>query len=256
MGNLIAGIKKFLSNKNTVTIICILVGVAVLYIGYNWRVNQATSPVSVPYAKQEISSRTKITADMIGMTEVPRSLVSSTKNMITNRNNIIDKFVSYGAIIPAGSFFYDSMLLEKAEMPDAAFADMPEGYTIYNLSVNMDTTYGNSIFPGTRIDLYVRARIDGKVLFGRLIESIEVLAVKDSNGQHVFETTVEARTPDTMQFVVPDDMYELLMMADYLNIDILPVPRSVEYTQQPGETKVDVKEIEDYIRAQAYLQNR
>ena len=46
------------------------------------------------------------------------------------------------------------------------------------------------------------------------------------------------------------------MMADYLNIDILPVPRSVEYTQQPGETKVDVKEIEDYIRAQAYLQNR
>ena len=254
MGNLIAGIKKFLSNKNTVTIVCILVGIAVLYIGYNYRVNQATSPISVPYAKQEISSRTKITADMIGMTEVPKSLVSSMKNMVTNRNNIIDKYVSYGAIIPEGSFFYKSMLLEEAEMPDAISNDIPEGYTIYNLSVNMDTTYGNSIFPGNMIDLYARGRVEGQIMFGRLIESIEVLAVKDSNGQHVFETTIEARTPDTMQFVVPDDLYELLMMAESLNIDVLPVPRGKTYTTNPGETKVDRTEIEDYIRANAYLQ--
>lgn len=253
MGNLIAGVKKFLSNKNTVTLICILVGVAVLYLGYNWRVNQATSPVSVPYAKQEITSRTKITADMIGMTEIPKSMRNNTKNMVTNKAYIIDKYVSYGATIPEGSFFYDSVLMEKSEMPDLDYGSIPDGYTVYPLKVNMSTTYGNSIFPGNKIDLYARARIDGKVMFGRLIESIEVLAVKDSNGQHVFETTLESRTPATMNFAVPDDMFELLEEAEVLNIDILPVPRNQNYTQNPGETAIDVKEIEDYIKANAYL---
>ena len=38
MGNLSANLKKFLSNKNTVTIICVVAGILVLYIGYTWRV--------------------------------------------------------------------------------------------------------------------------------------------------------------------------------------------------------------------------
>ena len=52
MNNLLVGIKRFLGNKNTVTIIGVLAGIAVLYIGYNWRVKQAIEPKSVPYAKQ------------------------------------------------------------------------------------------------------------------------------------------------------------------------------------------------------------
>lgn len=249
MGNLLTGIKRFLSNKNTVTIICILVGVAVLYVGYNWRVNQATSPVKIPYAKQEITSRTKITADMIGYTEVPSSLVSSSKNIISNVGAIIDKYVSYGATIPENSFFYFTLVMDQSEMPDSTFADIPDGYTIFPLKVNMDTTYGNSIFPGNKIDLYVETKVDGKVMFGRLIQSIEVLAVKDNQGQHVFESTTEARTPSVMLFAVPDDIFELLEKAEALNLTIKPIPRNSSYTQNPGDTVVDKKEIEDYINA-------
>ena len=52
MGNIGATIKKILSNKNTVTILGVLLGIVVLYFAYNWRVNQAISPVRVPYAVQ------------------------------------------------------------------------------------------------------------------------------------------------------------------------------------------------------------
>lgn len=247
MGNFLTTVKRFLGNKNTVTILGVVAGVLVLYIGYNWRVKQAIKPVTVPYAKVEISSRTQITEDMIGYMEVSNSLVSNSPNLIQNASQIINNYASYGVTIPANSLFYSTAIMTEAEMPDSAFADIPDGYTIYSLNVNQHTTYGNSIFPGNYIDLYLKATDEsGKIIFGKLIESIEVLAVKDSQGNHVFETTVESRTPAELLFAVPDDMYLLLMKAGYISggVDILPVPRNASYSANPGETSV----ASDYIR--------
>ena len=58
--------KSLIGNKNTVTIIGVLACVATLVVGYNYRVNNAISPITVPYAKESIPSRTLITSDMVG----------------------------------------------------------------------------------------------------------------------------------------------------------------------------------------------
>jgi hypothetical protein len=251
MGNITTTIKRFLGNKNTVTILGVILGVLVLYIGYNYRVKQATNPVTVPYAKEEISSRTLITSDMIGYMEVSSSVVKNSPNLITNANELINKYVAYGTTIPANSMFYSTQVLTSDEMPDSAFENIPDGYTIFSLSVDLHTTYGNSIYPGNYIDLYFKGVDDtGKIMFGKLIESIEVLAVKDSNGEHVFETTVESRIPAELQFAVPDDMYLLLMKAEYItgsSIEIIPVPRNASYSANPGETVVSSDTIRDFI---------
>ncbi len=251
MGNIVTTIKRFLGNKNTVTIIGVILGILVLYIGYNYRVNQATTPVTVPYAKEEISSRTLITSDMIGYMEVSSSVVNSSPNLITNASQLINNYVAFGTTIPANSLFYNSQILTSDEMPDSAFANIPDGYTIYSLGVNLHTTYGNSIYPGNYIDLYFKGIDDTqKIMFGKLIESIEVLAVKDSNGNHVFETTVESRTPAELLFAVPNDMYDLLMKAGYISgssIEIIPVPRNASYSANPGDTVVSSDQIRDFI---------
>ena len=36
------------------------------------------------------------------------------------------------------------------------------------------------------------------IMFGKFLSNIEILAVKDSSGQHVFENTEEKRTPAYM----------------------------------------------------------
>ena len=59
-------VKKFLSNRNTVTIICAIIGIIVLYVGYTMRIQSAVEPVSIPYAKVTIQPRMKITEEMIG----------------------------------------------------------------------------------------------------------------------------------------------------------------------------------------------
>lgn len=248
MGNILTTIKRFLSNKNTVTILGVLLGILVLYIGYNYRVKQATTPITIPYAKEELSSRTLITSDMIGYMEVSSSVVKRSTNLITNAQQLINNYVAFGTTIPANSLFYKSQVLTSDEMPDSAFENIPTGYTIYSLKVDLHSTYGNSIYPGNYIDLYFKG-IDEtqKVMFGKMIESIEVYAVKDSQGNHVFETTVESRTPSELLFAVPNDMYELLKKAEYItgsSIEIIPVPRNKSYSSNPGETVVS----SDYIR--------
>lgn len=70
MNNLKASMKKFLGNKNTVTILGIIVCLVVLYIGYNYRINSKVELVQVPYARETIQPRTYIKKDMIGTMNV------------------------------------------------------------------------------------------------------------------------------------------------------------------------------------------
>ena len=84
MGNISISIKRFLGNKNTVTILGVIVGIIVLYVGYNWRVNQAVEPQTVPFAKKELVSNTLITNDLVSTIKVSKSMVDQTPNLITS----------------------------------------------------------------------------------------------------------------------------------------------------------------------------
>jgi hypothetical protein len=59
MNNFVIAIKRFISNKNTVTIIGVFLGVLVLYLGYNYRIQQAIRPVRMPYATETIQLEDK-----------------------------------------------------------------------------------------------------------------------------------------------------------------------------------------------------
>ncbi len=249
MGNLLSKLKRFLENKNTVTILCVIAGIAVLYIGYNWRVNSAISPTSIPYAKTALPSRHVITSDDIGYMEVSSAVVNRSSNIIRNSNLIIGKEVMYGTTIPQNSFFYDSAITDSNLQPDDVMADIPNGYTLFTLSVDLHTTYGNSIYPGNYIDLWFKGVDDyNKIMYTNLIRSIKVSDVRDSNGQSVFETSMEKRTPSELLFAVPDDMYSLLKKAQYIGgVEIIPVPRNRNYTANPGETEVASDYVKEFI---------
>ena len=238
MENLWFQIKRFLQNKNTVTILGAVLVVLILYFGYNYRINQAINPVRVPYAKVTIQPRTKITEDMIGYVDVPPAMVKG--KIITNQNLIVGKWSNYNTIIPFGSLFFQDSVISASELPDSAFVSIPAGYTAFNLPVDTESTYGNSIFPDNYIDLYLKAfNADGKIIFGKLVENVKVLAVKDKDGRHVFENSEEARTPSIIIFAVPEDIHLLLRKALYLSnikeisADLVPVPTTESYSSDP-----------------------
>ena len=75
MSNLSKSASKFLKNKNTVTVLGVIICFIVLIIGYNVRINQKTELVKVYYANQTIQPKTKITDDMISSANVPTSFL-------------------------------------------------------------------------------------------------------------------------------------------------------------------------------------
>lgn len=234
MNNIIIGVKRFLSNKNTVTIIGIVVAVLVLYIGYNYRIDQATSPVKVAYAKETIQPKTEITEEMISYMEVPASAIQG--DVIISAKEVIGHYSNYNTVIPAGSMFYEDTVVDFDRLPDAAFKDVAEGFTVFNFPVDIESTYGNSLFPGNYIDVYFYCINDaGEVMYGQLYSNIEILAVKDNDGVSVFQSSEELGKPSMLLFAIPNEQYLILKKATYLTendaeIIVVPVTADVKGT--------------------------
>ena len=251
MNNFANKLKQFFKNKNTVTILGVIVIIALLYFGYTYTINRQTEPVRVPVATQAIDPRTEITADMIEYKDISSSAI--TENVITNSSELIGKYSSYNTVIPAGSMFYTETIIEKEELPDIAFTEVKEGEIVYNFSVDMNSTFGNSIMPGNYIDIFMKAEdTDGKVMVGKLIENIEVLAMKDSSVQPVFESVTETRTPSMMIFGLEPELYILLKKASYMNdygVELYPVPHGGDISVEEGTTRVSTQYLRDFINA-------
>jgi len=251
MGNLVTTIKRFISNKNTVTILAILAGIIVLWYFYNYRVDQAITTIPVPYAISGIDAGKKIETDNISYKQITKTTTKDS-DIITNISQLDGKYICVGTSIPANGFFYASQICEKEEIPNSVLDTIPDGYTLYNLSVNNEMTYANSIMPGDYIDLYLSAedKDTNQVIYGKLIESIEVYKVTDASGKDVFWDS-DAGDSAFLIFAVPDEYADLLEIAEKLNIDIEPVPRSASYTNNPGETQISSEYLYSYVMRQA-----
>ena len=251
MNNLVASAKKFLRNKNIVTIVGVVIILILLYVGYSTQINNAVEPVQIPVATQTIQPRTEITDDMVQIVDMPN--VSLRDNVIRSKSQIVGKYSNVNSVIPEGSMFYTDTVIDSEELPDAAFAKVKSGEVVYNFPVDMESTYGNSIFPGNKIDIWMKVG-DGdqeKIMLGKLIENIEVLAVKDSSGRAVFENTSEERTPSMMIFGLQSNLYTMLKKASYmdsLGVELYPVPHGGEVDSE-GATVVSTQQLVDYIDA-------
>ena len=134
MGNLTTGLKKFMQNKNTVTVVGVILAIIVLYVAYTWRINKAVNPQVVPYAAEQINAGTQITESMIATREVPPSMISG--DVLINKGDIIDKYAAADTVIPEGSLFYRRSVVEKEQLPANIILDYPKGHVLYNLSVS------------------------------------------------------------------------------------------------------------------------
>lgn len=258
MNNLIVGIKKFFTNKNTVTVVGIILAIVILYVGYNMRINQAITPITVPYAAEEISPSTQITEDMIATMEIPQSMANDL-DIITNSADVIDMYANGDSVIPEGSLFYTRSVVSRDQLPDSIILDYPEGYVLYNLSVDMASTYSNSIYPGNYIDIYLKVQnaqsadgtvADDRIMVGRLLSNVKVIAVYDSSGNNVFSNLDEKGTPSQIIFAVPEEYHILLRKAEYLRAyesEIIPVPTAESLEDEPGDVTLSSEDLRNFI---------
>lgn len=249
MNDFLNNLKRFFTNKNTITIIGVVVVVGLLYFAYSHQIGTQVNPIKVPIAKVDIQPRTLITKEMVEYITVPSA--TATDSVYRNSNQIVGKYSNYNTMIPKGSMFFESVLVDYEELPDSAFVDIKDGQIPYQFAVDMESTFGNSIFPNSKIDIYMKAVNDEteKLVVGKLLQDVEVLAVKDNQGRHVFENSAEARTPAYIIFGVSDEIHILLKKAEYLNkfsVDIFLVPHGGTI-ESDGETVVSSEWLKQFI---------
>lgn len=257
-----SGFNKFLKNKNTVTVVMLTLAVGILYFAYTFRVKQATTPVRVPYATSLLKPGTQITQDKVGERQIPKSML--TGDVLTKMSEVVDKYVAPDTVIPAQSIFYKRTVFEEEQLPGNIILKYPSGYVLYNLAVNSESTYGNSVYPGNYIDIYLKAVTtktdkDGKqvadtstdsVMYGKLLSNVKVLAVKDSTGAAVFSNLEEQKTPSMVVFAVPEEYYILLKKAEYMNTyatELVLVPTNEGNKDNPADVKLASEDLKNWI---------
>lgn len=255
MGNM----KRTLLNKNVVTILGVILSFVILFFAYSYRISSSIKPVTVPYAKVKILPGRQITSKMVGTTKVPPSMVED--DVLFYVSDVVDKYSNADTMIPAGSLFYERAVVDKEDLPANIILDYPSGYVLYNMAVNTESTYGNSIYPGQYINIYLKAsvkEIEGKkettdekrVMVGKLLSNIKVIAVRDADGNEVFGNDEDNKTPSMVIFAVPEEYYILLKKAEFLRTyssELIPVPTNEGMKQDPGDLELSSDSIKEWI---------
>ena len=240
-------IKKFFTNKTTITFVGVILGIIVLVGGYFFRVNKSLSDVKIPIAKRTLNATEVITSADIEYVKVNPEFYG-TLNVYTQYeiNDLVNKYVSVGTSIPKGSVFFKSSVVAKKELPNSIFDNIDDKNTIYQLGVDEKTTIADSIRPGDRIDLILTTTVNGKLVNQALISNIEVLVVRDKQGNNVFDEGTPTKS-SWLLFSVPICTYRLLKYVEFQsNLKIYPLP-SNNYKLNPGETEFGSSELTKLI---------
>lgn len=242
MGSIFSGLKRITMNKNTVTIFAVLAGIIVLWIGYSYRIGQSTKAVEVWAAAATINPVTKIDGSMLEKAKISEALAKRLKLYYTT-DKLVDKYTNVNVTIPKSGFFYkeNNQIVDKENVQNSIWQDLEEDYGIFYMKVDSTKTYGNSILPGTYIDLYLKTTDPNtkKLIFKKYVERIQVLEVRDSAGKNVFAQDPPL-SPSLMLFAVKNDLFEELSYVRELSgFELYPVPRGTEYGQDGGDIKVN-----------------
>ena len=256
----VSKIKGLVKSKSFVTAVCAILVVAVLIIGYNLRIRSATQPVKVPVATRRLSAKHLITEEDVRYVDIPSGALSA--DYYSRVEYVVGKYVNYDTTVQEGSLFYRGAIVSREELPDEALYNIPDGETIYYLTVNMLTSFTNSILPGRYIDIYMSTKEDNKALVGKLLENVRVLQVKTSDGKNVFDNSEDSRVPYVIIFSLPEDQHLLMRDINAINnysissgssgfarIEIIPIPTTAFFKDgdKAIQSTVSSQYLKDYV---------
>lgn len=248
MNNFMMSMKRFFSNKNVVTIIGVVIVLALLYWEYNSKINKAVNPVRVPVAASDLQPQQEITSDDINWIDVPS--VAKDDDALTNSSSIVGKYVGVNSMIPKGSMFYKSAIVEKSDLPGSWLTELKEDEIPSYFRVDLISTFSNSIEPEDYVDVWMKAEDEeGLVMFGKLIENIKIIAVKDGQGQDVFKSSNEVGTPALLYYGLEPDYFVMLQKAPYIQgVELAVIPHGGAVPKM-GDVEVSSDYLRDYIDA-------
>ncbi|MEX3623654.1 SAF domain-containing protein [Viridibacillus arvi] len=209
---------KFLYRKVLALIVAAIAVVAV-YFYTETTIQSEVSPTAAVVAIQDIPPHTEITKEMVIVREVPERALPSDHIIASSLDQVVGKWTVEGYGIASKGFINTKKILPKEELPDSGLLELKKGEYAFSTSVDLGTSHGNTIRPGTKVDLYLAADFNKKQLtenmlksqgwddsskflddsvyyFGRTVVEARVVEVKDNQGKKVFTSADYTDAPD------------------------------------------------------------
>lgn len=249
------------------------VAVVAVYFYTSSTIQEKVAPTSVVVAVQDIPPHTEITKEMVQLApEIPRQALPQENPYADSLDDVVGKWTVDGYGVSAKGFVNTKKVVEEEELPDAGLLKLEPGEYAFTTLVDLDTSHGNAIKPGSYVDLYFANEIDMETIpeemfekqglklggttylddqlefFGRIATKVKVIDVKDSRGENVFtsdkytdneEAQKEAaKKKSSRLYTIAVDLEQLQWLNKAkLTGEVLPVAH--------GESYVDITNAED-----------
>ena len=248
------------------------IAVIAVYFYTETTIQAEVAPTKIVVAKQDIPPHTEITAEMVIVTEVPGKALPQNHTYATKMEEVVGKWTVEGYGIYSKGFVNTQKILPKHQLPDSGLLELQEGEYAFSTDVNLETSHGNTIRPGTKVDLYLSTHFsknqlspsmiksqgwnnseefmdDSIYYFGRIAVNARVVEVKDNRGNKVFTPDDYTDSPDAKKasnkkqqmaklYTLAVDLEDLqLLNKARLFGEIIPVVSGTSYNDLDLELK-------------------
>lgn len=225
--------------KFILCLLCFVLNICIVVLSINLKVNDKLDLITTYIAKYDIAPRTCITEEDIQMITIPKS--NLTDHVVHTKQEIVGKYTDIQGKIPAGSFFYESMLYDPSELPDIPSALLKDNQAIFTLQ--MDSVILSSVVASQRVDLVASIQEMKDVV----IEHCRILQIEDING-------IDVNQQDSIgvpyYLLVAVDKSDILMLEKIKEIGTFSLIISDETYQETEGIKKENSEVIQFLNSQ------
>ena len=140
-------------------------------------------------ASHQLSQRKKIGEEDIEEIEIPKDFLS--KDVCTDKNEIMDHYVRLSYSIPKGSFFYKTAIQKDGR--DIANTLLLEGQASYDVEVSQVKVNTGNLSRNMYVDLYLTLMANNRPLSDLLLSNARIIGLFDSNSQQIQDYDMQSK---------------------------------------------------------------
>lgn len=193
--------------------------------------------VPVAVAKQRIAPKTRVSADMFTMQEIPSRYVND--DAVVEPSAITGKLTKT-AIFP-GEQILKSKIKGQDDPPDELAYAIPDGYRALTVAVNEVSGLAGMIRPGDSVDVFVTFQDANAVMTSLVLQKIQVLAV-----DRVLDATSGDREKENSTVtlaVTPQQAQPLVLSTEKGSIRLMMRPPADQ-----GTVQIPSSRMQDLVR--------
>lgn len=205
------------------------------------RIESTIQLVTTYIARQDIQPRTCITDKHLQKIQIPYAYIQN--NAINKKEDIIGKYTDIQGKIPAGSLFYESMLIDAENMPDIPSAQLYEGEAIYSIKLDVDILA--SLLPGQRVDVLITIETSEGSVQDTILEHARIVMLEDHLGLSIDDIN-STGIAHQMLLAINEEDIDILQRCEVSGVFSIIVKQETYDTTLHAYLKQDSK-ILDYI---------